>query len=166
IEAPAKTQIKAAKPAKAAKPPKAEKPANPAPPPTTNKPANLIPDEEDRGAYGIAEDDEKLRCPQCAYIVEEDTVICISCGFNLRTREQNRTRKVKETTGGERFFWLLPGVLAVLGVILVLGYCCFHYFAWPGILVDGWEAIEEKHGGRIQAIKKEESIGFWAGALI
>jgi len=150
-----------------AKPPKAEKPAKPANPAKSSKPSAPTEDEEDDNPYRVAEFDESPRCPQCAYELEEGTVICLGCGFNLRTRQQLRTRKVKQTTGEEKFFWLLPGIFAVLGVILLIGYCFFHYFAWPGILVDNWDAIEEKHGGRIAALKNDqEDIPLWKGALI
>ncbi|MBI1915055.1 MAG: hypothetical protein HYS12_10010 [Planctomycetes bacterium] len=163
VKAPAKTPapIKPAGPV--AKPPKAEKPAKPATPPKPSKP---IDDDEDSNPYRIAEFDEKPRCPQCAYVLAEGDVICLGCGFNLRTREPNRTRRIKDPTGEEKFFWLLPGILAVLGVILVIGYCFFHYFAWPGILIDGWDAIEDTYGGRIEALKKAENIPLWKGALI
>ncbi len=166
VRAPAKgpAPIKPAGPV--AKPPKAEKPAKPANPSKPSKPSAMTDDEEDSNPYGVAEFDERPRCPQCAYELEEGAVICLGCGFNTRTRQQLRTRKVRETSGEEKFFWLLPGILAILGIILLIGYCFFHYFAWPSILVDNWDAIEEKHGGRIEAIKKDDAISFWQGALI
>jgi hypothetical protein len=98
--------------------------------------------------------------------MDEGAFICVGCGFNTRTREQARTRRIKETTGQDKFLWLLPGILAVLGIFLLIGYCFFHYFAWPGILVDNWDQLEELHGGRIAAINKEDSISFLKGALI
>jgi len=61
----------------------------------------------------------------------------------------------------------LPGILAILGILLLIGYCFFHYFAWPGILVDDWERVEEQYGGRIAALKSETAdIPMWKGALI
>jgi hypothetical protein len=158
IKAPAK----APSPVKSAKPPKAEKPAKSASPP---KPTGQEED-DDRSGYTLAQTDETLRCPQCAYVMGEGEIICLGCGFNLRTREQHRTRKVKQKTGEDKFFWLLPGVLAILGVLLLLGYCVFHYFAWPNILVDNWDALEDKLG-RNGALKDEQAdIPLWKGALI
>src|SRR5207249_423732 len=149
IQAPARAPAPIKPVGPAAKPPKAAKPAKPAPPSKPSRPAELTEVEEDSNPYGVAEFDETPRCPQCAYVLEEGAVICLGCGFNTRTRTLVRTRRVKEATGQDKFLWLLPGILAILGIILLIGYCFFHYFAWPGILVDDWDAIEEKFGGRI-----------------
>src|SRR5947209_4244273 len=116
IKAPGKASAKVPGPIKPAapsgKPPKAEKPAKPTSPPKPSKPTDE--DDEDANPYGLAEVDEKLRCPQCAFEMEEGAFICVGCGFNTRTREQARTLRIKETTGQDKFLWLLPGILAVL----------------------------------------------------
>jgi hypothetical protein len=142
------------------------KPGAPGPGDKAAKPAAKASDDDEAGHYGVTSEDDSARCPQCAGAMEEGAVICLNCGFNTRTREQARTKKVKDVSGGDKFLWLLPGFLAVLGAILLLGYCFFHHFALPGILVDDWAGLVEKHGGRLTVLSKEENIPMWKGALI
>jgi len=135
------------------------------------------------GGYGLAADDDGdsnpyqvtdlelgHRCPQCAAEMEsEDAVVCLNCGYNTTTRVQLRARKIKEVTGQDKFMWLLPGILCVVAILLLIGYCFFHYFALPNILVDDFDSMEEAAGGRIAALKDErfdDKISFWQAALI
>ncbi len=96
----------------AARAPQAGKPGKPA--------AKKKPDEEEEGAYGVTEEYLGPRCPDCANAMEEGDIICLHCGYNTVTRQKVRPRKVRETTGGDVFFWLLPGILCALGVILLI----------------------------------------------
>ena len=137
---------------------KGTKPAKPAPPPKSAE------DEEEAGpaskGYGITDLDLGVRCPQCAAEMEsEEQVICLNCGYNKVTRERIRTRKVKEVTGNDRFLWLLPGILAVLGVFTMIGYCFFHHFALPGIIIDNWDTLTQTKS-RLEALK-DDSVGFF-----
>jgi DNA-directed RNA polymerase subunit M/transcription elongation factor TFIIS len=149
--APAKKGAKPAKPAPAAKPP--------------------VDDDDETGparrGYGITDLDLGIRCPQCAAEMKnEEQVICLNCGYNKVTRERIRTRKVKEVTGSDRFLWLLPGMLAVLGVLLMIGYCFFHHFALPGIMIDNWDDLTTNKGlSRLEALK-DDSVGFWQAAVV
>jgi len=163
---PAAQPTKAGKPGvKPGKPPAPEKSVKPAKP---EKPAALTGDEEeDPNPYGVTHMDETPRCPQCAAeMASADAVICIHCGFNTRTREQVRTRKVRHATGGDKFMWLLPGILSAVAVLLLIGYCFFHHFALPNILEEKWDEYMEKHSSRIEVLKKEENIEMWKAALI
>lgn len=156
-----KTPNKPPAPDKPAKPDKPAQPAKPA------KPSALDDEEEDPNPYGIEETHETPRCPQCAAEMGEGDIICLNCGFNTRSRERVATRKVKDVTGGDKFVWQLPGILAAVGVVLLIGYAFFHFLALPGILVDNWDQLIEKHSSRIEVLVKEsENIDFWKKALI
>jgi hypothetical protein len=115
---------------KSAKPP-ADKPAKapagkggPVKPPA-DKPAKPALDDEDDdpNPYGMVEVDLSARCPNCANELDsEEAVICLYCGYNTRTRELSRMRKVHDLTGGEHFLWLLPGIACALAVFLIIGF--------------------------------------------
>ena len=79
-------------------------------------------DEENNGkGYGLTDTIIGPRCPECANELEsEDSIICLHCGYNTRTRTRARTKKTYDTTGGDVFLWLLPGILCILGIILLL----------------------------------------------
>jgi hypothetical protein len=91
--------------------------------------------------------------------MEEGQVICLACGYNTQTRVQARMRKTKDVTGGDKFKWLLPGILCALGVVLLIGYCFFHHFALPPMVVDNWDKLVEEKGGRNAAAGDEMSSG-------
>ena len=120
------------------KKPAAKKPApKPAPKPEpAKKPSNDDEAEDDGKAYGLGDHVEGHRCPDCAQeMVDEEAIICVYCGYNTVTRERSRTKKTIETTGGDVFWWLLPGILSALGAILLITWICIHWFAlesWLG----------------------------------
>jgi hypothetical protein len=106
-----------AKPAKDAKP--AKSPAG--------KPAKLAKaadddDDDDPNPYHLEDISLAPRCPDCANEVEEGQVICLTCGYNLRTRERLKTRKIYDLTLGEHILWLLPGILCAITVLSVIGF--------------------------------------------
>src|SRR5579885_261050 len=90
-----------APPAKSAKPP-AGKGSKPAADKKTKKPSRFALDDEDDDPNPYILQDMSLapRCPDCANEVDEGQVICLHCGYNLRTREKAKTRKVYDQT-----FW-------------------------------------------------------------
>jgi hypothetical protein len=97
------------------------KPAKPAKSPFAD-------DDEDDAPIGVTGTVDGYRCPECAEDMEgPDAIICLNCGYNTRTRERAKTRRVHDNTGGDYFLWLLPGILCVLGIIgLAVGdtiYC-------------------------------------------
>ena len=80
-------------------------------------------DEEDDGkSYGVTEESFLPRCAYCAKEMEsEEQVVCLHCGYNHRTRERVPMKKTYETTGGDYFIWLLPGILCALGTLIMIG---------------------------------------------
>jgi DNA-directed RNA polymerase subunit RPC12/RpoP len=77
-------------------------------------------DEEGAGAYGLTEEYLGARCPECAEAMGDDDVICLNCGYNTITRLRARPKKVRETTGGDVFLWLLPGILCAIAALFLL----------------------------------------------
>ena len=79
------------------------------------KPKPTDEDEEDDAPIGVTALDMAPRCPNCANEMEsEEAVICLTCGYNTRTRIQVETRAVEDTTSMTWFWWLLPGILCAL----------------------------------------------------
>lgn len=116
-------------------PPAPKKPAAPAPP----KPAPPVLDEYDNpNPYDVSAMDKGHRCPHCAEELEsEDAILCINCGYNLATREHLRIVSTIETTGGEQFLWLLPGILCVLAIFALIGFDIFWCVFLGNLLADG-----------------------------
>jgi DNA-directed RNA polymerase subunit M/transcription elongation factor TFIIS len=91
----------------------------------TDKPAKASKydeEDDDPNPYGLIDVDLSPRCPDCANEVEEGAVICLTCGYNMRTREKAKTRRVYDLTAGEHFLWLLPGIACALAVCCIIGF--------------------------------------------
>ncbi|MER3415635.1 MAG: hypothetical protein C4297_05410 [Gemmataceae bacterium] len=78
-------------------------------------------------AYGLHNEKIQPRCPYCAHELEsEEQVVCLRCGYNLRTREKLEPKILEPVTFLDWTFWLLPGIGCVLialafgGVIAIL----------------------------------------------
>jgi hypothetical protein len=87
-------------------------------------------------AYGVANTEEAsiARCPHCANEMESETArICMHCGYDTVTRQRVGTKRVYETTTGERSAWLLPGFLAIGGIVLLVFFDLFMLVAVPKI---------------------------------
>jgi hypothetical protein len=133
-------------PKAAAKPAAKSAPAKPGAKPAAGKPRDVKPnppDEEDEDGeakpYGVSTLDLTPRCPNCAYELEsEDAVVCLHCGYNTQTRQQFRTRKVQDITFGDRFKWLLPGILCVLAILLLIGGDIFYVMKMQDLVADEW----------------------------
>lgn len=122
-------------PEKPKKKPAAKKPAPP--PPPAKKPGRSDLDAEE-GAYGMTFEDLSNRCPECANLMDsEDAIICLYCGFNTESRERRKTRKVRDQTGWDVFFWLLPGIACALAVILMITWIVIH---WGPL--EGWLGLD------------------------
>jgi DNA-directed RNA polymerase subunit RPC12/RpoP len=136
-------------PAKSAKPPAGKGAKSPADK-KTNRPARLRLDDEedDPNPYVLQDVSLAPRCPDCANEVDEGQVICLHCGYNLRTREKAKTRKVYDQTFKDYFFWLLPGIACALAVLSLIGFNAW-YLAKIDDLVDenSWYSSMWAHRG-------------------
>jgi DNA-directed RNA polymerase subunit RPC12/RpoP len=93
-------------------------------------------DEEGSTPYEVTDHSLLPHCAYCAKELEsEDQVICLHCGYNHRTRERVPMKKTYETTGGEQFMWLLPGILCALGVLALIGSIVVFWTIFPRIAV-------------------------------
>ena len=98
-------------------------PIKKAPPVAKPKPKPTDEDEEDDAPIGVTALDTAPRCPNCANEMEsEDAVICLTCGYNTRTRLQAATLAIEDTTKMTWFWWLLPGILCALFFIILLTF--------------------------------------------
>src|SRR5262249_45931863 len=124
-------------------------------------------EDDDPNPYGVTDEKLGYRCPQCAAeMPHEDARICLQCGFDTQTRTLGTTKKTREPTGGEKFVWLLPGILCIVGKLLLLGYALFHHLALPKLVFKSnpsWNELLLKHGGRIPACNHEDTG--WQGLL-
>jgi hypothetical protein len=115
------------------------KDAKPAPAKAAAKPA----DDDDLKAYSVtaAADDAKPRCPHCAMELEnEDVVICIHCGYNLKTRQRLGTKKTYDVTAADRSAWLMPGFIALAAIFGLIVFDLFFCLALPRMVERGdWE---------------------------
>ena len=69
------------------------------------KPKPTDEDEEDDNPIGVTALDTSPRCPNCANEMEsEDAVICLTCGYNTRTRLQAKTVAVHDITAHDVVF--------------------------------------------------------------
>jgi hypothetical protein len=89
--------------------------------------ASLLPPEEvdedgDGKPYGVSTLDLTPRCPHCANELDDGAIICLHCGYNTQTREFHRTRRVADTTGGDIFLWLLPGIVCFILCLALIGF--------------------------------------------
>ena len=154
-----------AKPAKGAKakesaPAKTKEPA-PA------KAAATEDEESDKQNYGVTEHSFMPRCPYCAKELDtEDQVICLHCGYNRQTRERVSTKKTFETTGGDTFIWLLPGILCGLGTLVMIGLIIVFWVEFPDIESankDEWWSFVVGKPGRVLGTVLVATIGFFLG---
>jgi hypothetical protein len=117
---------------------KAEEKTKPAaPPPVQPKPKGPV---DESNPYGVTDTELTARCPHCAKEMEsEDAIICLHCGYNTRTRMKAEMKVTYDTTGGDRFWWLLPGIINVLLIFFVIW---LGYFFWFG-LEETWQGVDD-----------------------
>jgi DNA-directed RNA polymerase subunit RPC12/RpoP len=115
----------------------------------TNKPARLRLDDEedDPNPYILQDVSLAPRCPDCANEVEEGQVICLHCGYNLRTREKAKTRKIYDQTFKDYFFWLLPGIACALAVFTLIGFNAWYLAKIDDLVSDDWYSAMWSHRG-------------------
>jgi hypothetical protein len=105
--------------------------------------AKPAPAEDDAKAYSVSAvaDDAKPRCPHCAMELEnEEVVICIHCGYNMRTRQRLGTKKTYETTVSDRSTWLMPGFISIGAIFVLIIFDLFFCLALPRMVEknDDW----------------------------
>ena len=102
-------------------------------------------DDDDIAAYGVTHEYIGRRCPNCTEPMDEEQIVCLECGYNTSTRERIRRVKINDITGGDIFWWLLPGILCVIAIVILLTAWLLYVFlvtdaslggdeTWPGWL--------------------------------
>jgi hypothetical protein len=120
--APAKPVARpVAKPvAKAVAPP----PPPPPPPPAddANAPLKFKDDDDDEAnPYGVVKEVDIPRCPHCAKELDPpDTKVCLSCGYDMQTRQRHKSKKVYETTGQDIVQHQLPAYIWIVVLIAMI----------------------------------------------
>jgi hypothetical protein len=74
------------------------------------------------------------RCPQCAFEMAEEAVICLECGFNTETRRRVTTVRTYETTSVDRTAWLMPGILCAIVLLVMVSIIIFLWLVMPGMM--------------------------------
>ncbi len=125
--------------------------------------------EEDEGPanYDVTVEDMTPRCPNCANPLENaDAVVCLYCGYNTSTRTWGRTEKVIETTGGDRFMWLLPGLICALVVFLMMIACLFYCLVLPNMLAENWWGWITSEAGKMWFVIFGLACFIWPAGLV
>jgi DNA-directed RNA polymerase subunit RPC12/RpoP len=95
----------------------------------------LDPEDSQPGkGYGFIEQppDAVARCPQCAYELESlDAIVCLTCGYNLLTRQRLHMQKTYETNFMDWVVWLIPPICSAIGCLLCIA---FGIFLWTGLV--------------------------------
>lgn len=102
-------------------------------------PVAAVDDDDDSNPYAITDADTGHRCPHCANEMEnEDSVVCLNCGYNTETRTQVKTHVVADQGFIEYTLWLGPAILCLL--------LCIGLITW-NIIYDLYvsEWFDEKH---------------------
>jgi DNA-directed RNA polymerase subunit RPC12/RpoP len=124
-------------------------------------------EEEDQNPYRVGDEASILpRCGYCAQELEtEDQVICLNCGYNMRTRERHQPKKIIEATAGDRFTWLLPGIVCALVVLGMIGLIVVFWVVFPGLYAESqdWWGIFFGLWARIWGTVICLFIGFFTG---
>jgi len=78
-------------------------------------------DDDDANPYGVTNIKIAARCPNCANEMESETaVICLYCGYNTQTRTLGKTKRLVHQTGGDKAKWLMPGIGALIGLLVLI----------------------------------------------
>jgi DNA-directed RNA polymerase subunit M/transcription elongation factor TFIIS len=129
------------KPEAKKKPAPAKPPANKPDPAKAAKPKPPVDDDEDDDGKPYIPTDMSFapRCPDCANEMESETaIICLHCGYNTQTREKSKFRKVHDTTGGDVFTWLLPGIICAVVVVALITWDVLYC-----VLINEWVSEED-----------------------
>jgi hypothetical protein len=78
--------------------------------------------------YDVTVTDLTPRCPYCVKEMEQGAVVCLNCGYNTQTRTKTVIKRTIATTKGDKFSWMMPGVMCVIACFLLLGLVAFLWF--------------------------------------
>ncbi|MCS7047177.1 MAG: zinc-ribbon domain-containing protein [Gemmataceae bacterium] len=113
-------------------------------------------EDDDKDPYKLGEFDVRARCPNCANLMEsEDAIICLHCGYNTMTREWGQTVRTVGVTTGQHILHLLPGIAALLTLLLFLWGLLFFALELPRYVVNTWAAFTD-----------HESIRMWFSGIV
>jgi hypothetical protein len=114
-----------------------------------NKARRADDDDDDPNPYGMVDMSFVPRCPDCANEMEDGAIVCLTCGYNTRTRERAKTRKIYYLTFGEHFIWLLPGIACALAVSIVVAFNAWYLIKIDDLIDenDPWYLYMWRSGG-------------------
>ncbi len=143
------------------KEPKAAKPAKPAPaspPPPSARPHD---DDENADPYGSQKDDLDVpRCPFCAKELDPpDTLICLSCGYDLVQRRRHESKTIHAWTQGDYLKHLAPGVACALVAIGFVALIVLSILYMPDVFAEIGLQDDKEH-----AITRKKEFLFPPGA--
>jgi hypothetical protein len=137
--------------------------------PATGAKPRPMDDDEDSTPIGLTTVEIVPRCPVCANEMESATaIICLHCGFNTRTRETQKTKRVADITTRDLVKWQLPGYICAFAIFFFIGFWVFFHFALPHIIFgDKWnETLElaDVDGSRRKAAGHDKlgESAFWS----
>jgi DNA-directed RNA polymerase subunit RPC12/RpoP len=92
-------------------------------------------------AYGVTHTDMDNRCPFCAEkLPSADAVVCLTCGYNMRTRTRMESQILHPITKAEWLIWWAPGIVALLVSLTFAGAIAL---IWAKMLPSFLDWLEE-----------------------
>jgi hypothetical protein len=114
-------------------------------------------------AYGMTKEDDKPRCPFCANDIEEGQAVCLTCGYNLLTRERSATLVLHPHSGMDYFLWLLPGILCAILLLASVAMIVILWTGTPSLGATMQEWFQDWRWGRVYASIFFGFIIWWTG---
>lgn len=91
----------------------------------------------EKNPYIVTETSLAPRCPHCAFELDPpDSLICLHCGYHMVKRRRVASVVTYDRSGGDYAMWLLPGFLMLILGLILIGYCFFHHFWLPKMVLD------------------------------
>jgi hypothetical protein len=122
------------------------------------KAAQTAPSEEEdaQRPYGVTETSLAPRCPHCADELDPpDARICRNCGYDMIRRTRHPSIKTYDRTFGDWFLHLAPGVGALIGAGLIVGFCIYYHYYLPEQLFNSWaKNADAVKGDRFETVSK------------
>ncbi len=105
--------------------------------------------DEDEGGYGVNREEDSYRCPSCANeLTSAEDVICLTCGYDLRSRTPNRLKKLEHKGFADYVLWHLLASLFTILIIALIVWNVLVFTALPRWLgpEDSWGNSMVSHG--------------------